>query len=67
MLGWTAVAAGLYVGNVVLTAHGFSVWNPLTSHVKPAFPDIPDALMWLMGFSQAAYLGNKYLASPPTP
>jgi hypothetical protein len=62
MLGWTVVAAGLYLGNVFLTARGFAVAAP---SLKVAFPDIPDALMWLMGFSQAAYLGNKYLSGPP--
>lgn len=68
MLAWTAVAAALYFGNVMLTAHGFAVARTVGSGSQdPVFPDIPQALMWLMGFSQATYLGAKYLGGPTQP
>lgn len=66
MLAWTVVAASIYIGLVLMSAFVFSVWNPnvpASDTKSPVFPDIPQVLMWLMGLSQATYLGNKYVQS----
>ena len=62
MMSWTLIAIVtyiLYLGNIVFTKTG-------TIEKVLIFPDIPAALMVLMGLGQGAYLGKK-LVTKDTP
>jgi len=52
MLVWTVVALSAYV---IQFAHDY----PQLGTMLPALPDVGDALVALMGVSQAAYIGRK--------
>ena len=55
MLSWTFIAVGTYIYSVIASLGTFGP--------KADFPDIPNALMVLMGIGQGAYLGAKVVGS----
>jgi len=57
ILGWTTVAAVVYV------THVLQVITMAVAGQKVAFPDIDTALMVMMGLGHGTYLGNKLVSS----
>jgi hypothetical protein len=55
MLGWTFIAVGAYLANVVRAVQNLAPNSPLAEQL----PDIDTALMVLMGLGQGAYLVKK--------
>jgi hypothetical protein len=63
LLSWTVIAIVIYV---VQTLHWTSTYAYCSASGTgdSCYPNIEDFLMWLMGFSQVTYLGNKFTSTP---
>ncbi|HTW85338.1 MAG TPA: IPT/TIG domain-containing protein [Candidatus Sulfotelmatobacter sp.] len=59
VLLWTLVSVGVFVGDAVAALAGATF--------TPNLPDIGNALVLLMGFGQATYLGGKLIVTPGRP
>ena len=61
MIGWTLIAVGSYIINVI---HQIDQIHTNPNYVSQ-LPDIDAALMVLMGLAQGAYLGKKLVTTEP--
>jgi hypothetical protein len=64
MLLWTFVSVAIYLGLFIQQVNAISNMFDLR-HLQ--LPDIDSSLLFLMGLSQVAYLGAKYVARPVAP
>jgi hypothetical protein len=57
---WTLVAAAIFLGDTW-------TYGAQPGHLVPTLPDVGNALVLLMGFGTAAYIGGKLVVTPGRP